>query len=501
MTQDPDSAARPGASRGEPASGTSRAASEVTRDNERSQAVSSTSRSGFSRRGLLVAGGTAGVGAAAGLGIGAAHRAGLLGGGESSEAGDSAGDEDSREQAATVGERQEPFYGPRQGGIDIQPQSFATFIAIDLDEATERETVRRMMRVLTDAAAALTGGRAPVNDQEPELALNPSRLTVTFGFGPRVLETVAPQRAPSWLGPLPAFGIDQLEDRWNDGDLLVQLGCEDSVTLSHAQRVLLKDLRSFGTVRWVQNGFRSVAGAEAADPPSMRNLFGQVDGTVDTEVGTDEHEQIVWGEGPDAFAPWIRNGTSLVLRRIHMNLDTWDEADRPAREDSVGRTLDTGAPLTGTQEHDEPDFDAVTPLGFKVIPDYSHIRRARHPDDRVRIHRRPYNYDQPVSDAGGFAAAGSTSGGVSDAGMLFASYQADVAEQFIPIQQRLDDLDMLNVWTVPVGSAVFAIPPGCDEGGFIGDVLFESSDDPVAASTPSGGPTTATESGNEDNTA
>ena len=31
---------------------------------------------------------------------------------------------------------------------------------------------------------------------------------------------------------------------------------------------------------------------------------------------------------------------------------------------------------------------------------------------------------------------------------------------------------MLNTWTVPIGSAVFAIPPGCESGGFIGDVLF-----------------------------
>lgn len=425
-------------------------------------------RSGFSRRGVLIAGGTAGVGAAAGLGLAAAQRSGVLAG----EA--TAGSDGPVAPPEPVGARTESFYGPRQAGIDTMPQSFVAFLAVDLAEGTQRETVRRMMRVLTQDAAALTGGDAPINDQEPELALNPSRLTVTFGFGERILELVAPDRAPQWLRPLPAFGIDQLEDRWNDGDLLMQICCEDTVSLAHAQRVLLKDVRSFGTVRWVQNGFRSVPGAEAADPPSMRNLFGQVDGTVDTQPDTPEHEQIVWGVGQGAFQPWIKDGTSLVLRRIHMNLDTWDEADRPAREDSVGRTLDTGAPLTGSTEHDEPDFEAVGPLGFKIIPDYSHMRRARHPDDRVRIHRRPYNYDVPVVDAGGFASAGSSSGGVSDSGLLFASYQADVDQQFVPIQQRLDELDMLNVWTVPVGSAVFAIPPGCQEGGFVGDVFFDN---------------------------
>jgi dye decolorizing peroxidase len=56
--------------------------------------------------------------------------------------------------------------------------------------------------------------------------------------------------------------------------------------------------------------------------------------------------------------------------------------------------------------------------------------------------------------------------------MIFASYQADVDRQFVPIQRRLDELDLLNQWTTPVGSAVFAIPPGCGPGGFIGDRLF-----------------------------
>lgn len=421
-----------------------------------------------SRRSALIAGGTAGAGAVGGTAVGIVHRSGIFSGDTTEEAAN-----DSAQQAAAVGSQTESFYGRRQPGIDTPAQAFAVFIAIDLSKDTQRETIRRMMRVLTQDAATLMRGRAPVHDQEPELAVNPSRLTVTFGFGAKILHLVAPERTPKWLDGLPAFDIDRLEEQWSDGDLLLQLCCEDLVTLAHAQRVLLKDTRSFGRVRWVQNGFRSVSGAQEVKPPSMRNLFGQVDGTVDSRAGTPEHEQIVWGVGHKAFAPWITDGTSVVLRRIHMNLDTWDEADRPAREDAVGRTLKTGAPLTGTDEHDEPDFDAVDSLGFVVIPDYAHIRRARHPDQRVRIHRRPYNYDSPVADAAGFSSPGSHTGGVSDSGLLFASYQADVARQFVPIQRRLDVLDMLNVWTVPVGSAVFAIPPGCQDGGFIGDVLFE----------------------------
>ena len=125
------------------------------------------------------------------------------------------------------------------------------------------------------------------------------------------------------------------------------------------------------------------------------------------------------------------------------------------------RSLSNGAPLTGTSEHDEPDFEAKTSIGFPVIPEFSHMRRARPDDTTQRIFRRAYSYDE--------RPAGSD---VSDSGLVFVSFQADVDAQFTPIQRRLDDLDLLNEWTTPIGSAVFAVPPGCAEGGYIGETLL-----------------------------
>lgn len=89
------------------------------------------------------------------------------------------------------------------------------------------------------------------------------------------------------------------------------------------------------------------------------------------------------------------------------------------------------------------------------------MRRARFEDGRQRIFRRAYNYDIPPGN-----------GSESDSGLIFVSFQADVDTQFTPLQKRLDELDLLNEWTVPIGSAVFAIPPGCAEGGYIGDTLL-----------------------------
>lgn len=379
------------------------------------------------------------------------------------------------------------FYGTHQAGIATPSQGHARFIAIDLAKNTTAAAIQRMLRILTNDAAALTAGIAPLVDQEPELAATPANLTVTIGFGPRIFEIVAPHKKPDWLAPLPAFPrIDKLQDAYNNGDLLLQICCDDPTTLSHAQRMLTKDTRSFGRIRWVQQGFLKSYGTGNGTP---RNLFGQIDGTVNPTDDPDKNPgrggastaEIVWGEGDAAAGypqAWEPGGTSVVIRRIHMNLDTWDEVDTPAREDAIGRKLSNGAPLTGENEFDDPDFTKTDNLGFEVIAPYAHIRRARGDElDKKpweRILRRGYNYDMPVANAAGFSEHGQTSGGISDAGLIFVAYQADPLTQYVPIQKRLEKLDMLNTWTVPVGSAVFAIPAGCaQEGDYIGQSLFE----------------------------
>lgn len=353
--------------------------------------------------------------------------------------------------------RVRPFRGAHQAGIVDLPQPYAAFVALDLREGVDRDAMRRLFTVLTDDIERLMAGTGGITDQEPELAAVPAELTVTVAVGPAAV-AAAGAPAPTWLAPLPAFSIDRLEERWNGGDLCLQVCANSPTTVAHAQRRLLTAVEPLTRVRWVQRGFR-----EPHEGPGrpMRNLFGQVDGTIQPALdGPDD--DLLWCGADDP--PWVHGGSALVLRRIHMNLDTWDEVDRHARENSIGRRLDTGAPITaprGAPALAAPDMDARDGYGFHVIDHASHMRRAQPQAPHERFLRRPYSYDESPAP-----------GQLSDSGLLFAAWMADPVRQFVPVQQRLADLDLLNIWTTPIGSAVFAALPGVREGEILGQALL-----------------------------
>lgn len=359
--------------------------------------------------------------------------------------------------APPAGAEVEPFHGAHQAGIATAPQAHLALIGFDLAGHVDRRALARLMRLLTDDAARLSSGVGALADTEPELAASPSRLTATFGFGPRVMrELVA--RGPS-LEELPAFRTDRLDPAWGQTDLVMQICADDPLSVAHARRMLLKDAAGFGVVRWIQDGFRRARGSEPAGTTS-RNLMGQVDGTVNPDPARPDFAPLVW-TGPDSG---MVGGSFLVVRRIRMLLDTWDRLDRADREAVIGRRIDTGAPLTGTSEYDEPDLSATDRFGFPVIDPASHLRRARGDTAGPTMLRRPFSYlvpdpDQPLGE---------------DAGLVFLAYVADVDRQFVPVQRRLAEQDLLNKWATTIGSAVYAVPPGtADSGDYVGRSLLE----------------------------
>ena len=396
------------------------------------------------------------VATAAGAGIGAAAVAagGRFGGWFAT---------DRRPASTTFGTQTVAPSGSYQAGVADAPPAFTNMIALDLDPKLEAQRIAYLLRIVSDSANRMMRGQAPITDQEPELSELPAGLQVTIGFSPELIRRYRSDAVPAGCEQIPAFSIDRLEDRWSRGELLIMVGSNDPITLAHASRVLCKDVRALSTIRWQQRGFRHARSA-LRDGTTDRNLFGQVDGTVNPALKTDDFDQVVQVRDQTGAAAWMNGGTTLVLRRIAMNLETWDEVDRPGREASVGRRLDNGAPLTGTNEHDEPDFSARTAQGFTVINPMSHMRRMRSDNPRERIYRRPYNYETPITGGSGVGAQ------LSDTGQLFVSLQANVAEQFVPLQRRMDEGDLLNTWITPIGSAVFAIPPR--DGEYIGQGLF-----------------------------
>jgi len=347
-------------------------------------------------------------------------------------------------QDASSGPGYRPFYGQYQSGIIDAQQEHAVFAGWDMrwQEGSKKQQLQALLQMITDDAARLMSGRGVLADTEPEMAQPPSELTVTVGLGQSLLEVAGAGN----IAVLPSFAGDELKEQYRQSDLLIQFCSNDSTVLHHAVRAVSKNLRTLTAQRFSQTGFmRPMPGKE-----TFRNLFGQVDGVNNPQGQL--REQAVFGDGQDS---WIAHGTTLALRRFEMDLDRWDEVDGSGRDFALGRRQSDGSPLSGGSVDDPVDLAAVNELGLPRIAANAHVALAKPSHAGESIHRRGYNFDDG-----------------QHAGLLFASYQRDPGTSFIPVQQRLAAADAFNTWLKPVGSALYAILPGINEGGYLGEQLF-----------------------------
>ncbi len=405
----------------------------------------------LTRRRLLA---SAGVGAA-GIGLGGA--AGYLVGTESAEASDGTGSV--------------PFHGEHQAGIATPAQDRLHFAAFDLVD-TSPAALRELLQEWSAAAAEMTAGEmvgdansiqlAPPDDTGETVGLLPSRLTVTFGFGPSLFERRElglSRKRPVALREIPPLPADELNPGESGGDLCVQACSDDPQVAFHAVRNLARIGRGTVVMRWSQLGFgRTASTSRSQETP--RNLMGFKDGTANIKAeDTEAMDRFVWvgGEGP----AWMRGGSYLVTRRIRMLLEIWDRSPLADQEQTIGRDKYRGAPLGGSEEFESLDLEAEKD-GRPVIPVDAHVRLASATaNDGVRILRRGYSFTDGVDE----------SLGELEAGLFFISFQRD-PDQFVTIQRRLGSLDSLNEYIKHVGSAVFAVPPGARNGGYVGEALL-----------------------------
>jgi deferrochelatase/peroxidase EfeB len=406
----------------------------------------------MSRRGLFAgAAGTLAFGALAGIGGTFATQAAL-----------NAADEN---EPST----QYPFYGGvHQAGIRTEPQRYTMFMTFDLASplvsdlqvllAQWSAAIAQLMQGKTIGDATPTRQSAIPTDTGEALDLGPNGLTVTVGLGPAVFDDRfgLKARRPALLKTLPRLPSDQLDPSLTGGDLSLQASADDPQVAYHAIRDLARLARGTATTRWTVNGFgRASAGPDQQTP---RNLMGFKDGTRNISTDAD-YSKFVWLDGVDQ--KWMAGGTYQVARKIQMNIEIWD-ADYIGDQQAVfGRKKGTGAPLTGRNEHDTPDFHARSADGTQIISPVSHVALAAHENnDGIKILRRSYNYTDGINQFGQL-----------DAGLIFIAYMNDPGN-FITLQTKLGSVDKLNAYISHVGSALFAVPPAPRVGSYIGEALF-----------------------------
>lgn len=354
-----------------------------------------------------------------------------------------------------------PFYGKRQSGITTPIQRQVYFAVLDL--ATEDlETIRGIFKSWTTYIARMMQGELveayksntmlPPTDTGEAVGMGTERLTITVGVSPTFLDKLklTSKKLPE-LEDLPKFARDQLQEDFTGGDICIQACAEDAQVAFHAVRNLLRKGREHLTLKWSQTGYAAIT-SQGSTP---RNLFGFKDGTANV-TSQDDFDRVIWCDQEN----WMKNGTYLIVRRVQMHLETWDRTSLKEQENTFGRHRDSGAPLGAVDEFDPVDLELKDDKGNLVIPEDCHVRLAKEVGED--IYRRAFSYANGIDPRTG----------QFDAGLLFISFQKD-PQQFIKVQKNLGTKDKLNEYITHVGSGLFAILPGVEEGGYLGQSLFE----------------------------
>ncbi|RNL77773.1 Dyp-type peroxidase [Nocardioides marmorisolisilvae] len=292
-------------------------------------------------------------------------------------------------------------YGVHQAGVTTAQQGFGNLVVLDLHHAP----IVPVLEALGEEIERLVSGRAA---DVPE----PGDLTVTVGVADPGLV-------------LPTFARDTFGPEHCGGDLVLQVCGSDPVAVLAASDRLTRD----HAVRWSQLGFSGAAGKDGFG----RNLLGFHDGIVQPR-GREELSAGVWGDD---------GSTVMVVRRIVLDVEGFNDLAVDQQEAVIGRRKSTGAPLSGGHLTSPLDLAAKTPAGAYLIPVDAHVRRAH-----------PLATGRPLMLRRGYSFAGE-----QGSGLLFISFQRDLAE-FIQTQYRLDAGDALNRYLRVTASGVFRVLPG-----------------------------------------
>ena len=387
----------------------------------------------------------------------------------------------------------EPFWGEHQGGIATKPQHFIYFAAFDLT-TSNREDVIKLLKAWTVASARMSEGETaqPLEsglklavvpampkgadaDEFPDpgnraadtgeaLGMPAARLTLTFGFGAGLFTKDGKDRfglaarRPEALVDMPNFGsIDQMAPEHTGGDLAIQACAEDPQVAFHAIRQLARIAEGVAQIRWVQTGYRPIAGD--------RHLLGFSAEEKTPGMNAPEAKAIwVENEGPG----WMRGGSYIVVRRIRFAVEHWDQMPQAYQEAAIGEMKHAHASAGKDDGTAIPSSDNIAVEGGSP----PHLAIVLHGRDAML--RRSYSYNDGVN----FTTERWPpwrQGLEYDAGMFFICFQRDPRTGFIGVFRDMANRDSrLNQFWTHVGGGLFAVPHGAKQGEYIGQDLFDS---------------------------
>jgi deferrochelatase/peroxidase EfeB len=368
----------------------------------------------------------------------------------------------------------QPVYGRHQSGIATPRPAAAMLAAFDVLSSTKDE-LRGLFRDLSGRVAFLMQGGTPppLDPKFPPSdsgvlgpVVTPHDLTITVAIGASLFDRRFGLAAlkPRHLETMASFPNDALRDEECHGDLLLQICSDSPEANAHALRDVVKHFPSQLMLRWKQDGFAPPQ-ALATPAKTGRNLFGFKDGTVNPDPRNPaEMDRVVWVQ-PDTGEPaWAAGGSYMAVRLIRHFVEAWDRTALIEQENIFGRDKASGAPLGMRHEHDQPDY-AADPKGTK-IPLTAHMRLANPQtkgEPAHRLLRRPFNYMRGITKAAQM-----------DMGLVFICFQADLAEGFIKVQNRLNG-EPLEEYVKPFGGGYFFVLPGMpDANHYLGQPLLET---------------------------
>ena len=316
------------------------------------------------------------------------------------------------------------LHGPREAATEATPTPTPTSSAgmpgVTYPAVPQRHARVTVLAIDGSADVVLDAARA-IAAADPAQTDDAGEVTITIGFAPHIAGELWPERATGQA--LPAFANDA-DGALTGGELSVQVCAETATGARSASDAVLAGIEA--TPVWRADGYRDAPTPEG----TTRTGMGFIDGIINPR--TDEEQQAgVFTAVGDTYA---------VYRRMWI-AQSFFEGSVADQERAIGRSRDTGAPLSGGSTMDQIDMFAKTPEGRTLIPAGAHARRS-HPANigRPLMLRRSYSLDA-----------------LSGAGLLFAAYMND-PDTFTATQRRLDELDELIAHTTTDAGGAFFVP-------------------------------------------